>query len=496
MVTLVEIFFTDYAALDVPVDGLGADEAGRRVAEFRGRFVPEGMPFVLSDDGLYEWTLNRFLRSLPTSGARSPKTWRAYAYDLVTWARFLAEYRGGRSVLDATREDLDAFYAARRLSGREFRIEASSWSRLDAALEKFYRWTLAVGLLEGSPFSFGRLQPSGEVSVVGAKEKRARKGDVEFLSAQRYLAFRDVGLRGYLPGGGEDATFTSRCGSRNAAFADLCATTGLRLEEANSLLACELPEIDASDGARSERFELAPLITKGDRGRFVNIPHRVLRGLRDYVEAERCVAAQRAASRGFASGWSRRWIRVRDPDRCGGQMLTAGGLWFSVDWVDLDPGERSRLLNVDQEGRPVGPLALWLGEQGFPMAPRTWESAFERASQRCRRHGLDIEASPHTLRHTFAVHLLTELVRQHLASAGKEQSADMRYNAYQRVMGDPLAHLQKLLGHSRITTTYIYLNSIGEAQELIDEAVGELARKLEGSDAEELLADLKLADAL
>lgn len=72
----------------------------------------------------------------------------------------------------------------------------------------------------------------------------------------------------------------------------------------------------------------------------------------------------------------------------------------------------------------------------------------------------------------------------------------MRYNAYRRVMGDPLAHLQKLLGHSRIATTYIYLDSIGEAQELIDEAVGEVARKLEGSDAEELLADLMLADAL
>ena len=60
---LVEIFYTDYVALAEPVDGLGEDEARRRAAEFRGRFVPEGMPFVLNDDGSYEWTLNRFLRS-------------------------------------------------------------------------------------------------------------------------------------------------------------------------------------------------------------------------------------------------------------------------------------------------------------------------------------------------------------------------------------------------------------------------------------------------
>lgn len=485
-----EIFFTDYAALAVPVEGLGSDEVRQRVGEFRGRFVPEGMPFVLNDDGSYEWALNRFLRSLPTSGARSRRTWRAYAYDLVTWARFLAEQRGGRSVLDATREDLEAFHAARRLSGPEYRIEASSWGRLDAALEKFYRWALRVGLLEGSPFSFGRLQPSGEVSVVGAREKRARRGDVEFLSAPRYLAFRDVGLRGYLPGGGEDASFVTRCGSRNGAFADLCATSGLRLEEANSLLACELPEIDTSDGAHSARFELAPLITKGDRGRFIQIPHRVLRGLRDYVEAERCLAIQRALARGFPP--RRRWIHVREPDRRGGRMLLDSGRWSDVEWIDLDPDERSRLLHVGQDGQPVGPLALWLSEQGLPMSPRTWESAFERAGRRCRRLGLDIEASPHTMRHTFAVHLLTELVRQQLASIG-DQRADMRHNAYRRVMGDPLAHLQKLLGHARIATTYVYLDSIGEAQQLIDEAVGQLAERLEGSDAEELLAELTVA---
>jgi hypothetical protein len=66
-------------ALAEPMEGLHALEGLRWAAEFRGRFVPEGMPFVLNDDGSYEWVLNRFLRSLPTSGARAPRTWRAYA---------------------------------------------------------------------------------------------------------------------------------------------------------------------------------------------------------------------------------------------------------------------------------------------------------------------------------------------------------------------------------------------------------------------------------
>src|SRR5262249_20230937 len=162
---------------------------------------------------------------------------------------------------------------------------------------------------------------------------------------------------------------------------------------------------------------------------------------------------------------------IREPGSRGGRMLLDGGRWAVVEWIDLDPDERSRLLHVDQDGRPLCPLALWLSEQGLPMAARSWESAFERASPRCRRLGLDMEASPLSMRHTFAVHLLTELVRQQLASIG-DQKADMRHNAYRRVMGDPLAHLQKLLGHVRIATTYVYLDSIGEAQQLIDEAVG------------------------
>ncbi|WP_261563121.1 tyrosine-type recombinase/integrase [Frankia tisae] len=481
-----EVFLTDSVALTAPAPGVDATEAERRAEQFRRQFVPEGMPFVLGEDGSYDWVLNRFLRSLPTSGVRSAHSWRAYVLDVVTWARFLEEYRG-RSVLEARREDLEAFYAARRLSPAPYRVSAATWDRLVAALEKFYRWALSTSLIERPLFGYERLQPSGEMAVVGAREKVSRPGDVRFLSLPRYVAFRDVGVRGWAPGGGEDAGFVGRCGGRNAVFADLCVTTGLRLEEANSLLACELPAVDTSDGARSARFELAPLTTKGDRGRCIRIPHRVLRHIRDYVEAERCVAVQRGAGRGAFAG--PRWIPVRAPDRRGGQMRRPGGRWSAVVWADLNPAERSRLVEVDEAGEPVGPLALWLSERGAPMAASSWESVFDRASSRCRRLGLDIEASPHTLRHSFAVHLLTELVRQQVGSM-RDGAADMRHNAYRRVMGDPLAHLQKIMGHVRITTTYIYLDSVGEAQELVDEAVKDLAEALGEADPEQLLAEL------
>jgi integrase len=48
--------------------------------------------------------------------------------------------------------------------------------------------------------------------------------------------FRDVGLCGQLPEGLEDPNWRGRNGARNALFADLLITTGLRLQEASGLM--------------------------------------------------------------------------------------------------------------------------------------------------------------------------------------------------------------------------------------------------------------------
>src|SRR3546814_14400496 len=62
---------------------------------------------------------------------------------------------------------------------------------------------------------------------------------------------------------------------------DLLVTTGLRLEEASGLLAAELAAIDREDGeARQLWLPLPPPLTKGDRGRSVLVPRRLLRQIR------------------------------------------------------------------------------------------------------------------------------------------------------------------------------------------------------------------------
>ncbi len=66
--------------------------------------------------------------------------------------------------------------------------------------------------------------------------------------------------------------------------------------------------------------------------------------------------------------------------------------------------------------------------------------------------------TPHTLRHTFAVNMLSMLIREQIGAVFDPQ--DRHGATYRRILGDPLQKLQHLLGHASVTSTYIYLDSL------------------------------------
>ncbi|WP_439544040.1 tyrosine-type recombinase/integrase [Hyphomicrobium sp.] len=441
----------------------GALDVGERAG------LIDGMPFILMDDGSYDLHLNRFFRACPGMGA--PNTWRSYAHDILVWARFLCERRGGKTVWQADRHDVLAFHRARRLSDAAFRISAASWNRSVAALDKLYRWAVEEGVITTSPFGYCvTLRRTASTSAVlavttnRARERAARRHDMRYIGLGRYLLFRDVGLRGRLPDGTEDSTWRGRNGERNALFAELLVTTGLRLTEGGSLLLTELPRMIAP-GPRSVLFDLSGSIAKGGRPRQVRIPRRVLALIQDYIDLERAVSSARSEP------------SVTNP-LClapeGGKIVDAAGKRVRLD--RLTPGERRRVL-IGAAGRAQHAL-LWLTEGGRPVPAATWEAAFRRACARCHRFGIDLDVTPHTLRHTFAVNMLSMLIREQIGAVFDPQ--DRHGAAYRRILGDPLQKLQHLLGHASVTSTYIYLDSLAEAQELVEAAADRWAQDTAG----------------
>jgi integrase/recombinase XerC len=133
------------------------------------------------------------------------------------------------------------------------------------------------------------------------------------------------------------------------------------------------------------------------------------------------------------------------------EMLYATGLRASelagLDLDDVDPGERTvRVVGKGGKERivPYGAKAAralerWLGERGSERGPLFVNrrgtrlgvrSIFDIVRRRARRVGLVRRVTPHTLRHTFATHLL-------------DAGADLRT-------------IQELLGHRRLSTTQRY----------------------------------------
>jgi site-specific recombinase XerD len=453
----------------------GAVQSGNAAAWSRQALAPS----IRRDDAPYDPHLDRFLADLPLNGVRSQHSLRSYAYDLLVWVRFL-DQACGRTVWQATRDDVHAYHRARRHDGAAHRISAASWNRAIATLDKLYRWAVEEGLVAQSPFTYRevwRRMPSGRGRTITvtrnqAYERAAKRSDLTFITIEDYRRFRDVGLLGLEVDGNARLGARDRNGSRNALFADLLITTGLRLEEASSLLAVEIEEAvrAGSGGDRQVAFRLPAALTKGDKGRTIRIPASLLSRLRSYLEVERAVAVEKFKTRGGIKRMPAPLSCAIDDGRI--EVNTSNGERKPLRLDTVTPDERRRLVIHGSNGTPFEPAALWLSEVGLPVAPNSWEVIFTRASRRCHAAGQHYDVHPHQLRHSFAVHMLALLIRQRFGDAHKDQ--DLSGAAYRQLLGDPLQQVQRLLGHSSIATTYIYLDHLAGCQDTVDVAVEEL----------------------
>jgi len=106
-----------------------------------------------------------------------------------------------------------------------------------------------------------------------------------------------------------------------------------------------------------------------------------------------------------------------------------------IGWVRAGKGKKDRLFILPESLLPEIKEVMdnAFTEFIFPVTPRAVQKLVKNS---CRRAGINKKVSPHTLRHSFATHLL-------------ENGTDIR-------------KIQELLGHSNLQTTQIYTHVSAE----------------------------------
>ncbi|WP_073503104.1 site-specific integrase [Actinacidiphila paucisporea] len=420
--------------------------------------IPERMPVLIDDDFLFEdgygpratRVVNTWLRTLPSSGAPSPNSWRAYALSARDW---LTHLRRHAIEVFASRQDLVAAlgtYADRRLSGPlDERLASSSWELQVTVLSRFYAWAVEEGLASAVPFTVGTGIRMVEGRLVETGRNLARLRRVKPHVKVQYLEsdFAELfcrGLAGLDPDGLENAAFRGRFPGRNAAMGRLVLGTGMRSREFTHLLVHEVPPLPAEPTEVPILWAVPELGAKGRKFRTTWIDYASLAAVHAYI------ALDREMARG--SWMPRKPLVVEEADFRGGRVNGR-----RMTWSSLAPAERLRL--VDPQG---GSLLLALSYGGRPFVD--WGTLFRRTARRIREvfEPRFPDVAPHRCRHSFAMATLERLVEGHYRAAAQMAAAtgDASGLALYLLKSDPLLILRDLLGHSSVTTTEVYLKRL------------------------------------
>lgn len=419
-----------------------------------------GVPFLLAPDGSYDIDLNHFFTSDEMT-LSSPHTRAAYARDMCGFLSFVA-IRKRTAVAsvwkDIQREDRRAYAHWRNKAEAGPRVAASTWNRESAGALRFFRWALQEGLISESPVGYsqreGGWRRSGERrarTVVAERRSGGSRGHLTWMTGAEYRRWRDVGVRGFTESGVRPIITSRSMSGRDSAYVDMMVRTGLRLTEQSSLIVTDVP---ARDGSPYVSGDLPSAIAKNESGRRVYYADSVLTSVEAYLRSDRAWSVRQGARNDLYVPRADTWV-IRSDDQRWAHRGSA-----RVRTYKLKPHERLAALVEGPDG--YTPAALWLSSSGRPMTTRGWQSVFERASNRCVRLGVGVRATPHVLRHSFAVATLEQIQRGHNSVLASKNDQQRRH--YQMVFGDPLNFLRLLLGHRSIETTSIYLHALAEIE--------------------------------
>jgi site-specific recombinase XerD len=443
-------------------DALGVNDLPQAV---RRLGLVSGDPVFLTPDFIVDLDLLDFVQSNVFRWLERESK-RNYATDI----RLLLDFLWSREVpwRKASERDLADYRAWRcRAPENPRRISGAKWNREAAAFTKLYRWARV------SPLPV-------DVSRREYRAAHAVSSRVSWLTPRTWGLWSNIGLRGHTRTGLPAVDWASRTEMRNTSFVQLLLSSGLRRQEAGSLLTFEVPTQRLRFG-RYLHGKVASAVTRSKRDRTFYAGVDAVGQIEAYAQSERAWAVSRAQDQGRYDRLPQ-LRRVTDVSR---------GLNPVVRWQERDGTEgRQRLGALGWRERrwlfvdgPDGlePAWLWLTEHGTPMLPEQWNGVFRQANLRCEQvllnpaerevgrrlrtaeaRGKTPYATPHACRHSFALYML--IVLNQLMEVRFGLTAADRRDFAQR-FGDPWFLVKTLLGHADVETTkQHYLSPVSHLQ--------------------------------
>ncbi|MFH9568935.1 site-specific integrase [Streptomyces sp. NPDC017454] len=204
------------------------------------------------------------------------ETKRNYATDICLFLNFL--WARGHVWTQAVAEDVDDYEDWRRFaSDNANRVSGAKWDRELTALAGLYTWAEGRELLPQNPVAMKEIlsRDGTTIRVPAGKAKDTKQSNVRWLTPRAWRRWVNVGMRGHSDAGLPNPTWAGRLEDRNAAFADLLYSSGMRLSEGGSLLTFEIPSIRLR-GGRYYVGRIAAAVTRSKKARTFYVAVHVL----------------------------------------------------------------------------------------------------------------------------------------------------------------------------------------------------------------------------
>lgn len=312
--------------------------------------------------------IQQFLNHISVERGLSPKTVEAYESDLTKYANWLREARKINDVSKITQLDIEEY--VRAMSSQS--LGPRTIARRIASIHEWNKFMLSNAQIASDP--------SAEVK---APKQSEHLPDVLSISEVERVIDAAGGF------GSTDAVSL-----RDRALVEFLYATGARVSEAVGL---KFEDIDLAES-------VVRLSGKGQKQRLVPIGKCAVRALRDYLDKARPILESRA---------QKSQASAKSPAAAESQLKS--------------PSNSSSNASSNSSSKSANSHMIFLNKRGKSLSR---QSAWEVISRAGKMAKIGKELHPHTLRHSFATHLI---------SGG----ADVRT-------------VQELLGHASVTTTQIY----------------------------------------